>query len=70
VKISARNQLKGTIRKIVHGPVSTEVILELGSGVHIVSVITSEAAKDLGLKEGQPAHAIIKASNVLIGVDH
>ena len=66
MKISARNQLKGRITKIVHGPVGAEVTLQVAGGVEIVSVITETSARDLGLKEGQDVYAIIKASSVMI----
>ena len=69
MKFSARNSLKGTITKIVRGPVSTEVIIHVAEGVEIVSVITSSSAKRLKLKKGQTAHALIKADSVIIGVD-
>jgi len=69
MKISARNQLKGKITKVVHGPVGAEVTLHVAPGVDIVSVITESSAKELGLKEGMEVYAIIKASNVMIGID-
>jgi len=68
-KISARNQLLGTIKKITTGAVNSEIILELPGGVEITSIITIESVKKLNLKEGMKAYAIIKASNVMIGVD-
>jgi molybdopterin-binding protein len=69
MKISARNQLKGRITKIVHGPVGAEVSLHVAPGVEIVSVITESSAKDLGLKDGMEVHAVIKASNVMIAIE-
>jgi molybdopterin-binding protein len=69
MKISARNQLKGRITSIVHGPVGAEVTLHVAQGAQIVSVITETSAKDLALKEGQEVYAVIKASNVLIATD-
>ena len=69
MKISARNQLKGRITKIVHGPVGAEVTLHVAPGVELVSVITDTSAKDLGLKDGMEVYAVIKASNVMIAVD-
>ena len=66
MKLSARNQLKGRITKIVHGPVGAEVTLHVAGGVEIVSVITETSARDLGLKEGQDVYAVIKASSVMI----
>jgi molybdopterin-binding protein len=69
VKLSARNILKGTIRLVTPGAVDTEVIIELSPGVEIVSIITKKSAENLGLKVGRPAYAVVKASNVIIGVD-
>ena len=69
MKISARNQLKGRITKIIHGPVGAEVTLHVAAGVEITSVITDTSAKEMGLKEGQEVYAVIKASNVMIAVD-
>lgn len=70
MKISARNTLQGTIKKIITGAVNTEVIIELQGGANITSIVTKEAADALGLQEGKSAYAIIKASNVMLGVDH
>jgi len=69
MKISARNQLKGKVKSIKHGPVSTEVVITVASDVEITSVITETAAKELGLKTGSAVYAVIKASNVILAVD-
>jgi molybdopterin-binding protein len=69
VKISARNQLAGTIRSIDVGAVNTKVTIELAGGQQVVSVITKESAANLGLAVGKAAYAIIKASDVMVGVD-
>ncbi len=69
MRLSARNVLKGTVKKVVDGAVNSEVIIELPGGVEIVSVITKESAHDLGLAEGKPAYAVIKASNVMVAAD-
>lgn len=69
MKISARNQLKGKVKSIKHGPVSTEVVITIANDVEITSVITESAAKELGLKTGSPVYAVIKASNVILAVD-
>jgi molybdopterin-binding protein len=69
MKISARNQLKGRITKVVHGPVGAEVSVHVAPGVEIVSVITDSSARELGLKEGMEVYAVIKASNVMIAID-
>ncbi len=69
MKISARNILKGKVLKIVRGAVNCEVIIELPGGAQLVSIITNASVDTLGLTEGKQAYAIIKASNVMIGVD-
>ncbi len=69
MKISARNMIKGKVKKITPGAVNTEVVIELPGGVEIVSVITKASAEGLGLAVGKDAYAIVKASNVMIGVD-
>ena len=69
MKLSARNNFKGTVVKIVPGSVNSEVVLEIADGARIVSIITNDAVASLGLKVGMTAYAIIKASNVIIGVD-
>jgi molybdate transport system regulatory protein len=68
-KVSARNILCGTITKVIEGPVSAEIDLDLGGGNTVTAVITEESAKKLGLKEGGKACAMIKASSVIMGVD-
>ncbi len=69
MKISARNILKGKIVKLVRGAVNSEVIIELPGGTRLVSIITNSSVENLGLAEGIDAYAIIKASNVMVGVD-
>lgn len=69
MKISARNILKGKVKQIKAGVVNTEVIVELPGGAEIVSIITKESANNLNLRKGKAVYAIIKASNVMIGVD-
>ena len=67
-KVSARNIMCGTISKIIEGPVSAEVDVEIGGGNTISAVITEGSAKNLGLKEGGHACTLFKASSVIIGV--
>ncbi len=69
MKISARNILKGRVKRVKPGAVNTEVVVELLGGGEIVSIITKESADKLGLASGKQVYAIIKASNVMIGVD-
>ena len=69
MKVSARNVLPGKILKIVRGPVSTEVTLEIAPGLQIVASITTASADALQLAEGGHAYGLIKASSVMVGVD-
>jgi len=69
MKISARNMLKGKVKQVKPGVVNSEVIVELPGGAEIVSIITKESADRLGLAVGKEVYAIIKASNVMIGVE-
>ena len=69
MKISARNMLKGKVKKVTTGAVNDEIIIELPGGVEIVSIITKASADNLGLTVGKEAYAIIKASNVIIGIE-
>jgi molybdopterin-binding protein len=68
VKISARNQFKGKIKSLVKGPVNSEVVIELPGGVQVTAVITTASAQSLGLKKGKEAFAVVKASDVMIGL--
>ena len=70
MKISARNILKGKVKTLKIGAVNDEVVVELPGGSEIVSIITKSSAESLGLAPGKEVYAIIKASNVMIGVDH
>lgn len=69
MKLSARNVLKGTIKRINPGIVNTEVIIVTASGEEIVSIITRESAEILDLADGKEVYAVIKASNVMVAVD-
>jgi len=69
MKISARNILKGKVKSIKAGAVNTEVIVQITKDTEIVSIITKESAQNLKLSKGKKVYAIIKASNVMIGVD-
>lgn len=69
MRLSARNILKGTVRKLTPGAVNTEVIIELPGGEQVAAIITKESAKSLGLKKGKTAYAIIKANQVIVGAD-
>ena len=69
MKLSARNILKGKVVKVTKGAVNAEVTLELPGGTQVVSIITNSSVESLDLKEGKEAYAIIKASNIMIGID-
>ena len=69
MKLSARNVLKGKAIKINYGAVVSEVVIQLPGGDEIVSVITKSSLDSLKITEGKKVYAIIKASNVVIGVD-
>jgi molybdopterin-binding protein len=67
MKLSARNQLKGKILDVTKGATTSHVRVDLGHGVTVTAAITNEAVADLGLKKGDDAWAVIKASDVMIG---
>lgn len=67
-RFSARNRLRGVISALVKGAISSEVSLRLPSGSEVHAVVTNEAVAELGLAPGRPACALIKASDVILGV--
>ena len=69
MKLSARNQLKGTIIDIQEGAVNGIVKLDIGGGNIISSTISMNAIKELELTVGKEAYAVIKATSVMIGID-
>ena len=69
MKISARNQLKGTIVDVLKGATTSHVRIDIGGGAVVTASITNESAEELKLAKGQPAMAVIKASDVLVAVD-
>jgi molybdopterin-binding protein len=68
MKISARNRLKGKIIDVTKGATTAHVKIESGGRIVVTSSITNEAVDEHGLKVGQEAFAIIKASDVMVGV--
>jgi molybdopterin-binding protein len=68
MQTSARNQLSGTITSVQLGAVMAEVTVDV-SGVPVVAAITKESAERLGLAEGKSVSAIIKATDVMIGIE-
>lgn len=69
MKISARNQLTGSIVEVKLGVVTAEVVVQLDGGQQITSVITVDAVKGLALQVGDQVTAIIKSTEVMIGKD-
>ena len=69
MKISARNQLAGTVKTFTEGAVMAEVVVEVAGGHEVVAAITAESARNLGLAPGKPVVAIIKSTEVMLAVD-
>lgn len=69
MRLSARNQLTGKVVAIQKGATTSPVSIELTGGAIVMAAITNEAVADLGLTVGEPATAVIKASDVMVGVD-
>lgn len=69
MRLSARNQLVGTVQSIKEGVVTAEVVVKLPGGEEIVSVITMESVHSLDLKVGDAVRAIIKSTEVMIAVE-
>ena len=69
MKISARNTLKGKIAKITKGATTSHVLIDV-NGAMVTASITNESVEELKLKEGMDAYAIIKSSDVMVGVEH
>ena len=68
MKISARNQLQGTIKDVHKGATTAHVEIEVG-GTVLTASITNEAVEELKLAKGKTAYAVIKASDVMLGID-
>ena len=69
MKLSARNQFKGKIVSITEGAVNGIVTLDIGGGHIITSTISMDSIKNLNLKVGSDAYAIIKATSVMVGIE-
>ena len=67
MKISARNQLPAKVTAVTEGPATAVVELDC-NGLRLVASITVEAVRDLGIAEGREVTAIVKASDVILGV--
>lgn len=68
MKLSARNKLAGTVSEIHRGEAIANVVIDV-AGQRLVASITVEAVQELGLSEGSSVTAIIKASDVIVGID-
>ena len=69
MKLSARNQLKGTVTEIQPGAVNGIVKLDIGGGNTVTSTISMASIQELNLQVGSTAYAVIKATSVMLGVD-
>ena len=68
MKISARNTLKGRILEIVKGATTSHVRIDIGGAI-VTASITTDAVAELRLESGKQAYAVIKASDVMVGID-
>jgi molybdopterin-binding protein len=68
MKISARNRLKGKIVEVKKGTTTAHVKIDMGGQI-VTAAITNESVDELKLSAGQAAYAIIKASDVMVGID-
>jgi molybdopterin-binding protein len=69
MRISARNQIKGTVVEVKKGATTSHVRVDIGGGQIVTSSITNEAVDDLGIKAQSAVTVVVKASDVMIAVD-
>jgi molybdopterin-binding protein len=69
MRLSARNQLKGTITRVTKGATTSHVVVDIGNDQTITSSNTNESVDELGIKNSGKVTVVIKASDVIIGVD-
>lgn len=69
MKLSARNQFKGTVIGITEGAVNDIVKIDIGGGNVMSATISHEAVRELGLAVGKEAYAVVKATSVMVGID-
>jgi molybdopterin-binding protein len=69
MRLSARNQLTGTVASVEVGAVMTIVTVDLDGGQQVTSSVTRQAVEELGLKPGSPVTAVIKSTEVMLAVD-
>jgi molybdopterin-binding protein len=69
MKISARNMLGGKVVEVDKGQTTAHVRIDIGNGKIVTASITNQAVDELGLKPGQKAYAVVKASDVMVAID-
>ncbi len=69
MKLSARNQLPGTVQSVKLGAVMAEVVVKLDGGEELTSAITVNSVQNLGIQEGSRVYVVVKATEVMLGVD-
>ena len=69
MRLSARNQIKGTVSDVKKGATTAHVKVDIGGGQTVTSSITNEAVDDLGIKTGAKVMVVIKASDVMIATE-
>jgi len=69
MKLSARNVIKGRVTKVTRGATTAHVKIDVGGGTVMTASITNEAVDELGLREGDAAYAVVKASDVMVAKD-
>jgi molybdate transport system regulatory protein len=69
LRISARNQIGGTVVQLWQGQIEAEVVIDIGGGAQIVAMVTAESVADLDLGIGKPVTACIKASHIILAVE-
>lgn len=69
MKLSARNQLPGVVKSVTLGAVMAEVVVTLDGGQEITSAITVNSVRGLGIQEGARVYVVVKATEVMLGVD-
>ncbi|MCB0042695.1 MAG: TOBE domain-containing protein [Caldilinea sp.] len=69
MKLSARNQLPGTVKSVKLGAVMAEVVVKLDGGEELTSAITVNSVQNLGIAEGSRVYVVVKATEVMLGVD-
>jgi molybdopterin-binding protein len=69
MRLSARNKIKGTVKSVTKGATTSHVKVDIGGGNTVTSSITNEAVDELGIKVGGQVIVVIKASDVMIGIE-